>query len=78
MNERLRKFHIFHINCDCASYYDARQRMPNSMRFMRCIYCKKQLGDMQIMFKGTVHAESDREAITLCRLGKATIKLNKN
>ena len=35
--------HVYHINCDCASYYDARMR-PVSCGFVRCRACHKQLG----------------------------------
>jgi hypothetical protein len=66
-NNKLIKFHVFFINCDCASFYDARTRMPNSTQYMRCLFCKKQLGDMQTQFKGTVYAESDCEAIKLIK-----------
>ena len=61
------KWHVFFINCDCASFYDARRRMPDPYKHMRCLFCKKQLGGMQVQFKGTFEAESDREAIRMAR-----------
>jgi hypothetical protein len=64
------KWHVFYINCDCASFYDARSRMPASNRYMRCLLCKKQLGDMEVQFKGTFEAESDREAIRIAKMTK--------
>jgi hypothetical protein len=59
----LRKWHVFFINCDCASYHDVRKKMPSLNQYMRCKYCKKQLGDMQVYFKATIEAISDTEAI---------------
>jgi hypothetical protein len=61
------KWHIYHINCDCASFRDARRRLPDPFKFMRCRFCGKQLGDMQVQYIGTFEAASDGEAIKMSR-----------
>lgn len=35
--------HVYHVNCGCSSYYDARMR-PVSCGWVRCRGCGKQLG----------------------------------
>lgn len=55
---KLRTWHVYHVNCDCASYEHAWQREPGSFRFHRCIFCHHQLGDMQLVYRGTCKALS--------------------
>lgn len=65
MKKRL--WHIFRINCDCAAFHDARQRMSDPMKFMRCKLCGAKLGDMQVEFLGSVRENTEMEAIQKIR-----------
>lgn len=65
-----RKWHIFKVNCDCASYTWMRQRLPAYNRFMRCRLCNKQIGDMEYRYVGKVVAETESQAGLLFREGK--------
>ncbi len=58
------RWHVFHVNCDCASYDHARQRLTRSGTFMRCYHCGKKLGDFDTTYYGPVVAATPGDAIT--------------
>ena len=62
---RERTWHVYKINCDCASYTTTRRRMASSGQLIRCDYCHKQLGDMEVNFWGTYKVKTPSEAIEL-------------
>lgn len=57
------KWHVYHINCDCAAYNEAR-RYPSRARLgIRCSLCYRILGPMQYDKYGVVDAETAGEAV---------------
>lgn len=60
-----RWWHVYHVNCDCCSYDMARMRHNNPGTWMRCDYCKKQLGDMETFYRGRFHARTESGAILM-------------
>ena len=49
MKKNNKKVIKIRINCDCASYYDTRTRLPRNTLDLaiKCKLCKKRLGIMQ-------------------------------
>ena len=62
-------WHVFFINCDCASGYHARRRKAtvtnNGSIIMNCPWCKTPLGYMQFNYVGTFKAKYPEEAIRI-------------
>jgi len=61
-NRPNKTFHLFSINCSCASYKTVRNRRLHSGKFMRCDLCNKQLGDFDILYLGFTTAKMEHEA----------------
>lgn len=59
----IRNWHVYDVNCDCAAYTLAWMRPVASGKFRRCIYCGRQLGDMQLSRYRLVRAKTQQEAI---------------
>ena len=59
---KLKSFWPIHVNCDCASYDWARRRAPRNGEWIRCMYCHRQLGDMEIIYYPKVRAYTVGEA----------------
>lgn len=59
----LRTYYVWAVNCDCASYTHAWLRPVQPGKFRRCIYCGRQLGDMQLNRYQEIQAGSYDEAI---------------
>ena len=62
---KFRTWHVCHVNCDCCSYEHAWMRLVQSGKFRRCIYCGRQLGNMQLGHYRKVKAASEWEAIRM-------------
>lgn len=58
---KLKKWHIYAINCDCSNYTWARLR--KFMGFPRCRTCKKILGHMDANYIITIKARTERDAV---------------
>jgi len=63
-------FYVVKVNCDCASYYWARQRplRYNHFSLARCQMCKRQLGPMEVYFVAKVKTCTDIKAIAIGRM----------
>jgi hypothetical protein len=59
----VRNWHVYDVNCDCAAYTWAWMRPVASGKFRRCIYCGRQLGDMQLSRYRLVRAKTQQEAM---------------
>lgn len=59
----IRNWHVYDVNCDCAAYTWAWMRPVASGKFRRCIYCGRQLGDMQLSRYRLVRAKTQQEAM---------------
>jgi hypothetical protein len=68
---RPRWFYLAHVNCDCASYNHAWLRQIHSGEWRHCIYCRKKLGDMEIMNFGAFKARDINEAWEMKRAAPA-------
>lgn len=63
---RVRRWHVVHVNCDCAAYNHAMLRPPGcrgTAAQMRCIHCKKGLGDMEVQYHGYVYTVRPSDAV---------------
>lgn len=60
---KMRLWHVYHVNCDCASYNHAWQREVSGFRCHRCIFCNRRLGLMELHFYASVRAISEYQAI---------------
>lgn len=67
---KARRYYVYDMNCDCASYVWA--RTPPRGHFMRCRYCGRELGHMQFTFRGSVMAKNEVEAMKLTRQPRPT------
>lgn len=68
---RKKRWYVYHVNCDCASYYTTRSKHPSD-HFPRCDYCRRQLS-LDFRFLASVSATTQSEAI---KLGIAKAKEN--